>query len=161
MQSLACPTRMRGNRLRAVGAKLRPRSGSCQALVLVEPQCVKHRLFSFECPANTHGPPPAQDPCLSLAFDYAEHDLYEMLRYHRDKLHAPMDAATVKSVMWQLLNGLSYMEQNWLIHRDLKPSNILVMGDGEEQARLLRPAGNLTQTHTVWRCHAACAPTCI
>ena len=78
----------------------------------------------------------AQDPCLSLAFDYAEHDLYEMLRHHRDKLHAPMDGATVKSVMWQLLNGLSYMEQNWLIHRDLKPSNILVMGDGEEQASL-------------------------
>ena len=77
----------------------------------------------------------SQDPCLSLAFDYAEHDLYEMLRHHRDKLHAPMDGATVKSVMWQLLNGLSYMEQNWLIHRDLKPSNILVMGDGEEQAR--------------------------
>jgi serine/threonine protein kinase len=58
-----------------------------------------------------------------------------MLRHHRDKLHAPMDGATVKSVMWQLLNGLSYMEQNWLIHRDLKPSNILVMGDGEEQVR--------------------------
>jgi len=86
----------------------------------------------------------AQDPCLSLAFDYAEHDLYEMLRHHRDKLHAPMDGATVKSVMWQLLNGLSYMEQNWLIHRDLKPSNILVMGDGEEQARFfLQPCAQM------------------
>ena len=76
-----------------------------------------------------------QDPCLSLAFDYAEHDLYEMLRFHRAKAHTALHPATVKSVMWQLLNGLSYLEQNWIIHRDLKPSNILVMGEGEEQVR--------------------------
>lgn len=65
--------------------------------------------------------------------DYAEHDLYEILRYHRGKAHTALHPATVKSIMWQLLNGLSYLEQNWIIHRDLKPSNILVMGDGEEQ----------------------------
>ena len=80
---------------------------------------------------------------MSLAFDYAEHDLYEMLRHHRDKLHMPMDGATVKSVMWQLLNGLSYMEQNWLIHRDLKPSKILVMGDGDEQVRPVNESAHM------------------
>ena len=31
-----------------------------------------------------------------------------------------MDPYTVKSLLWQLLNGLSYMHQNWIIHRDLK-----------------------------------------
>jgi serine/threonine protein kinase len=40
----------------------------------------------------------------------------------RDKLRQPIEAYTVKSLMWQLLNGLAFMEQNWIIHRDLKPS---------------------------------------
>lgn len=59
-----------------------------------------------------------QDPCLSLAFDYAEHDLYEMIRYHREKLYsAPLHLYTIKSITWQLLQGLAYLHQNWILHR--------------------------------------------
>lgn len=36
---------------------------------------------------------------------------------------APMHPHVIKSVMWQLLDGLSYMHQNWVIHRDLKVSH--------------------------------------
>ncbi|KAL4561381.1 hypothetical protein LXL04_033547 [Taraxacum kok-saghyz] len=59
------------------------------------------------------------DMSLYLAFDYAEHDLYEIIRHHRDKVNQAINQYTVKSILWQLLNGLNYLHK--------------VMGDGEEQ----------------------------
>ena len=31
-----------------------------------------------------------------------------------------MPHQVIRSIMWQMLNGLNYMHQNWVIHRDLK-----------------------------------------
>eukprot|EP00741_Cyanophora_paradoxa_P020292 tig00021244_g19586.t1 len=71
---------------------------------------------------------------LYLVFDYAEHDLFELIKHHRESLNRERPSEfTIKSLLWQILNGINYLHANWVIHRDLKPSNILVMGDGKEQ----------------------------
>jgi cyclin-dependent kinase 8/11 len=67
-----------------------------------------------------------------MVFEYAEHDLLQIIHYHsQSQDRRPIPEATVKSVLWQLLNGVSYLHQNWVLHRDLKPANIMVTAGGE------------------------------
>jgi len=42
----------------------------------------------------------------------------------------------VKSLLYQILDGIHYLHANWVLHRDLKPANILVMGEGLERGRV-------------------------
>ena len=72
---------------------------------------------------------------LYLVFDWAEFELSEILKTHRDKKEG-LDQKGVKSIMWQILNGIAFLHQNWVIHRDLKPANILIMGKGRDSGRV-------------------------
>ncbi|KAJ3434630.1 cyclin-dependent kinase [Anaeramoeba flamelloides] len=67
-----------------------------------------------------------------IAFEYAEHDLYKIiLHYHNRRQRMP--EALVKSFMWQILNGMHYLHENWVIHRDIKPANILIKDTPDEK----------------------------
>uniref|UniRef100_A0A452I4E4 cyclin-dependent kinase n=1 Tax=Gopherus agassizii TaxID=38772 RepID=A0A452I4E4_9SAUR len=75
-----------------------------------------------------------------LLFDYAEHDLWHIIKFHRaskaNKKPMQLPRSMVKSLLYQILDGIHYLHANWVLHRDLKPANILVMGEGAERGRV-------------------------
>ena len=72
-----------------------------------------------------------EDKCIYMVFEYAEHDLLQIIHHHTQQPRHPIPSTTVKSIMFQLLNGCLYLHTNWVMHRDLKPANILVTSAGE------------------------------
>jgi cyclin-dependent kinase 8/11 len=72
-----------------------------------------------------------EDKCIFMVFEYAEHDLLQIIHHHTQPTRHPISPATVKSIMFQLLNGCQYLHANWVLHRDLKPANIMVTSGGE------------------------------
>lgn len=71
-----------------------------------------------------------EDKCVFMVFEYCEHDLLQIIHHHTQPSRRPIPATMIKSILFQLLNGLFYLHQNWVIHRDLKPANIMVTSAG-------------------------------
>ncbi len=71
-----------------------------------------------------------ESKCIFMVFEYAEHDLLQIIHHHSLLPRTPIPASTLRSCMFQLLEGLLYLHQNWVIHRDLKPANIMVTSAG-------------------------------
>ena len=70
-----------------------------------------------------------EDKCIFIVFEYAEHDLLQIIHHHNQPQRQAIPARTIKSILYQLLQGLVYLHRNWVMHRDLKPANIMVTRD--------------------------------
>ena len=65
---------------------------------------------------------------LTLVFEYLDQDLKNYLDACGDR---GIDEYTVKSFLFQLLQGIAYCHKHRVLHRDLKPQNLLINMDGE------------------------------
>ncbi|CAH7681277.1 kinase-like domain-containing protein [Phakopsora pachyrhizi] len=70
-----------------------------------------------------------QEKSIYLVFEYCEHDFLQIIHHHSQS-RTSIPEGTLKSLLWQLLNGVNYLHANWIVHRDLKPANILVTDKG-------------------------------
>ncbi|KAF2120707.1 kinase-like domain-containing protein [Lophiotrema nucula] len=60
---------------------------------------------------------------LHIAMEFMDGNLYQLMKA-RD--HKPMDAHSVKSILFQIMSGLEHIHHREFFHRDIKPENILV-----------------------------------
>lgn len=56
-----------------------------------------------------------------MVLDYMDFDMAYILR--QKKVH--FESQDVKCLLLQLLKGVAYVHENWIIHRDLKTANLL------------------------------------
>ncbi|KAG0456113.1 hypothetical protein HPP92_023901 [Vanilla planifolia] len=62
-----------------------------------------------------------------MVMEYMDFDLEGLLR----TIKRPFHISEIKCLMLQLLAGIKYLHDNWLLHRDLKTSNLLFNNFGE------------------------------
>ncbi|KAL2547320.1 Protein kinase superfamily protein [Forsythia ovata] len=62
-----------------------------------------------------------------MVMEYMDHDLKGLM----ETMKQPFSQSEVKCLMLQLLEGVKYLHDNWVLHRDLKTSNLLLNNRGE------------------------------
>lgn len=90
-------------------------------------------VFLRTLPAHNHLVPALDiflDPFtkkLHIAMEYMEGNLYQLMKA-RD--HKCLDNSSVKSILFQIMQGLEHIHAHHFFHRDIKPENILVTTSG-------------------------------
>ncbi|RDA93353.1 hypothetical protein CP533_0332 [Ophiocordyceps camponoti-saundersi (nom. inval.)] len=67
------------------------------------------------------------DNSIFLVLEFVEHDLKGIL----DDMPEPFLGSEIKRLLLQLLQGVAYLHDHWILHRDLKTSNLLLNNRGQ------------------------------
>ncbi|KAK9701584.1 Protein kinase domain [Popillia japonica] len=65
-----------------------------------------------------------ENDVLYFVFEYMQENLYQLIKDRR----VPFPEATVRNMLFQILQGLAFIHRHGFFHRDLKPENILCSG---------------------------------
>jgi meiosis induction protein kinase IME2/SME1 len=68
---------------------------------------------------------------LHICMEYMDGNLYQLMKA-RD--HKCLDGASVKSILFQIMQGLEHIHAHHFFHRDIKPENILVSTSSQQDS---------------------------
>jgi meiosis induction protein kinase IME2/SME1 len=68
---------------------------------------------------------------LHICMEYMDGNLYQLMKA-RD--HKCLDVASVKSILFQIMQGLEHIHAHHFFHRDIKPENILVSTSAQQDS---------------------------
>lgn len=68
---------------------------------------------------------------LHIAMEYMDGNLYQLMKA-RD--HKCLDVGSVKSILFQIMQGLEHIHAHHFFHRDIKPENILVSTSAQQDS---------------------------
>jgi meiosis induction protein kinase IME2/SME1 len=68
---------------------------------------------------------------LHIAMEYMDGNLYQLMKA-RD--HKVLDVGSVKSILFQIMQGLEHIHAHHFFHRDIKPENILVSTSAQQDS---------------------------
>ena len=68
---------------------------------------------------------------LHICMEYMDGNLYQLMKA-RD--HKCLDTGSVKSILFQIMQGLEHIHEHHFFHRDIKPENILVSTSAQQDS---------------------------